>query len=440
MEQWKHSSYEQLKLDELVIKHILKIIGSNDPSTIKKIIASPTEVSLDLKEKLTNVSIQFLNIEHNIDEDLYQTEHSSVEFTEEIYKKLIAAFAFLSSCYFLEKRWTLDEEKISKDMTEPAKAKEIIESFQSQSAMEKVGKGILKSDYGSIYVWLDPVQQEIMSDANPRQVIIGPASTGKTLLIQLKVLELCRNDRDSEILILLPHISLVRKYQHFFLKSEVNLNNVFLVTPSDNWKKVLEERKNCHWFVDELVAMHLRYKELNDIIIKMASNFGPQQLLWITVDFAQKFNSHQPNLDLVNLKFLEDASKKHLMLIHRCTKMVFELYAFYCSPFVDLGHQYEGIQTLTISIKPSQELISDSVHVLEDCVENLMTTWTKKDICIVISIRIPEAPMTIVLFYLELKSKFPGVNFINVFLLARLLYKILVPKTFKIISMSEFET
>ena len=379
-------------------------------TTIKKIIASPTELSLDLKEKIISVGVQFLKIEDKIDEDLYQTDHNSVQFTEQIYKTLIATFAFLSSCYLLEKRWTFDEEKTSKYLKESAKAKEIVEGFQAQSAMEKVDKSISRSDFGSIYVWLDPIQQEIMNDSNSRQVIIGPASTGKTLLIQLKVLELGRNDRDCKILIFLPHKSLVKKYTDLFQEAEVNLNNLFIVTPSDDWKRVLEERKNCHWFVDEFVTIHLRCKELNKIILKTARDFGPQQLLWVTVDFAQKFNSQQPDLDLVNIQFLEDASKKHLMLIHRCTKMIFKLCNFYCSPFADIAHQCGGIETLTISIKPSPDVMSESVEVIQDCVDHLLTSWTKKDICIVISIRIPEAPMAIVLFYLELKSKFPEIE------------------------------
>ena len=68
----------------------------------------------------------------------------------------------------------------------------------------------------------------------------------------------------------------------------MNLNSLFIVTPSDDWKRVLEERKNCHWFVDEFVTIHLRCKELNKIILKTARDFGPQQLLWVTVDFAQR--------------------------------------------------------------------------------------------------------------------------------------------------------
>jgi hypothetical protein len=46
------------------------------------------------------------------------------------------------------------------------------------------------SKFGTLTIFLDPVQSEIMKDKHRKQMIIGPASTGKTLLIQLKVLEI----------------------------------------------------------------------------------------------------------------------------------------------------------------------------------------------------------------------------------------------------------
>ena len=59
---------------------------------------------------------------------------------------------------------------------------------------------------GKSCFWLDPNQQEILNNKNPTQIIIGPASTGKTILIQLKVLEILENVNNTEnILTLLPN-------------------------------------------------------------------------------------------------------------------------------------------------------------------------------------------------------------------------------------------
>ena len=65
-------------------------------------------------------------------------------------------------------------------------------------------------------IWLDSIQSKIINSGNPRQLIIGPASSGKTLLIQLKVLDLFRRNKASKCLIILPFKQLVQKYQNFF--------------------------------------------------------------------------------------------------------------------------------------------------------------------------------------------------------------------------------
>ena len=63
---------------------------------------------------------------------------------------------------------------------------------------------------------MDPEQVEIMNDPDPWQIIIGPASTGKTLLIQLKVLDILTYDPNSNILILVPLEIMKATYQKFF--------------------------------------------------------------------------------------------------------------------------------------------------------------------------------------------------------------------------------
>jgi len=326
---------------------------------INKIIASPIKLTTDLEEELRRENVQFLNIETGTTQDFFQHEDSFVVFEDYIYSKIVAAFSFLSSCYLFEKKWIVEEEKTRTELQEAPKAKEIIAGLQVQSEMEKVNAStITKTYFGSLYVWLDPVQQEIMNDKNPRQVIIGPASTGKTLLIQLKVLQLCKNERDCHILIILPHKTLIKKYQQFFQQAEVNLNNVFFVTPSDDWKMVLEEKKHCHWFIDELVAIHIRCKNLNDIILMTAKEFGPQQVLWVTIDFAQKFNSLRPHLDHDNPQLIDGASKSHLMLIHRCTNRVFREYSILCRPFVEIGHQVSISSILYVQIFHTNAIFS----------------------------------------------------------------------------------
>ena len=409
VEQWKHSANEQLLLDELVVKHILKLIGLREKPYISKLIASPTSLTLDLETKLKSEDVQFLEIGKPISKEIYQNE-GNMEFEEIIYSNLVAAFAFLSSCYLLEKRWTVNDQSTQIDMVEASKGREIISEFQSQSQLEKVDKNISKTTFGSLFVWLDPVQQEIIDDDNPKQVIIGSASTGKTLLLQLKILDLCSNDKDSEAVIILPNKRLVKKYQEFLTHSGVALDNLYFVTPKDNWKEVLYEKKSCHMFVDELAAMNLRCRELNDTLLAIAHEFKPKQLLWVTIDFGQTFNSHRPECDQKNLRLIDGASKKHLMLIHRCTINVFNNFLLKCSPLIDIGHQYRGIGTETITLEPSKDVFCDCVKAIKMCLENSLKTWSCKDICVIMTSCDYEMAATYVLLYLELKTKFPAID------------------------------
>ena len=70
-------------------------------------------------------------------------------------------------------------------------------------------------------IWLDSIQSRIQNSGNPRQLIVGPASTGKTVLIQLKVLDLFRTNKDSKCLIILPLEQLCLKYRRFFLTASI---------------------------------------------------------------------------------------------------------------------------------------------------------------------------------------------------------------------------
>jgi hypothetical protein len=59
-----------------------------------------------------------------------------------------------------------------------------------------------------------------MNDPNPSQIIVGPASTGKTLLIQLKVLEILETEEDSKVLVLVPLEKMKKVYLKLFDQDE----------------------------------------------------------------------------------------------------------------------------------------------------------------------------------------------------------------------------
>jgi hypothetical protein len=59
-----------------------------------------------------------------------------------------------------------------------------------------------------------------MSDPNLSQIIVGPASTGKTLLIQLKVLEILETEEDSKVLVVVPLKKMKKVYLKWFDQDE----------------------------------------------------------------------------------------------------------------------------------------------------------------------------------------------------------------------------
>ena len=145
----------------------------------------------------------------------------------------------------------------------------VLEHFQTQEYSTLPGA---KTQLGTVVVWLDPIQLEIMKDTAKRQVIVGPASTGKTLLIQLKVLEIMETTTEN-VLIILPYKQLAAKYKEF-LENASNIDTTnrvkFCTAETEDWKCLLEENKTSHWFVDEFAALHTGHKELCNQILTMS--------------------------------------------------------------------------------------------------------------------------------------------------------------------------
>ncbi len=147
---------------------------------------------------------------------------------------------------------------------------EVVKRLQTQATLKDITGS--KTQLGTVVVWLDVIQQEIMKDPAKRKVIVGPASTGKTLLIQLKVLEIIESGKDN-VLIILPLQQLVEKYKEFFKKAtNIDMSNRvrFCTAEIEDWEGLLGKNKTSHWFIDEFAALHAGYKELSNQILKLS--------------------------------------------------------------------------------------------------------------------------------------------------------------------------
>jgi hypothetical protein len=63
--------------------------------------------------------------------------------------------------------------------------------------------------------------------------------------------------------------------------------------------------------------------------------------MWITLDPKQKIESVVRVFDPSQISSIENATKHHLMSIHRCTKSVFSEYQEHASFHMVMGHQFE---------------------------------------------------------------------------------------------------
>jgi hypothetical protein len=178
-----------------------------------------------------------------------------------------------------------------------------------------------KLKLGSVFIWLDPIQKAIFDElcgkkdsSEKRFLIIGPASTGKTVLIQLAVLRILIGDAEKKVLIILPDDNLVKKYNKFFENSfldesdqEKSLNEKI---PDENLAKKNEtlfegqkhrerivigkisdadvqkciKKDSPDIFIDEFSAVKIGNKTLVD---DLAKGLGEDQLFCATMDFRQ---------------------------------------------------------------------------------------------------------------------------------------------------------
>ncbi len=255
----------QLDLDLQALSCLLKMIGLKKLPPIKRMAAGPEELTdNELKKNLSSDGIQFFRadpaaLEENskLIEKVFLAADVTFQFQEEDYKRLIAALVFLSS--FEKKGVTESAMKLATQEGEAGR--QFSQNFEKQLAVKTFVEKALpesKTEVGTVVVWLDPIQLEILNDVTTKkQIIIGPASTGKTLLIQLKVLQIIEKSTVN-VLIILPCKQLEAKYKDFFLKTDLDTSTrIEFVTPDTQyWESLLEENKTSHWFIDEFAALN----------------------------------------------------------------------------------------------------------------------------------------------------------------------------------------
>jgi hypothetical protein len=307
------NALEQLPVDEKFIRDLMELLfGDRDKFPIKKIAACPGTLNAEQRERLDKEKIMFFNIEAHLESLQRILQETDTKITAEAQKKLMAVFAFLHNCQLYEtekkdlvakikgelKKEDLEilqkiqkgtclpiqfdrlkegvknqqKSKILKNTYHGMAAKQIVEILKTQSHIEEANTqeiNYLSKQFhvGNTFVFLDPIQQQIIDDKNPKQLILGSAGTGKTVLLQLKARQLLKADPACKVLIILPLKGVVDVYKsHFGLDVDKKLkpaikDQLFIMTFREDWKKITEDHKP-HILIDEFayiqVMKHLK--------------------------------------------------------------------------------------------------------------------------------------------------------------------------------------
>ena len=241
---------EQLKKAEHLISILCQIVGL-DKVPIKKIVAAPNPLQwpktwpwplLESSQKNNtllfpldtwptpdkNLHLKNEDPKHEFLKKLCEFNTDPTELEEDSIHNIMSALAFMKCSYHPKEQrsnFYLNQGDLSQALLEANKGRQILRDLEVQSVLEKANsqnKKFVAKKYPSSYLWLDPIQIEVMKDQNNRQIIYGPASTGKTLLIQLKVIELFEKYSNPSVLIILPFKKLVQMYEQYFEESNIS--------------------------------------------------------------------------------------------------------------------------------------------------------------------------------------------------------------------------
>jgi hypothetical protein len=336
--------------------------------------------------------------------------------TELILNDFIAALAFLRCCLTLNTVGSSNDQ-LENALLEGAKGLAITKHLYQQKPLKSwknddVQEVIVKDD---LSVWLDPTQDKILFSKHPNQVIIGPASTGKTILVQLKVMGILGTETDSNVLIVLPTEKLQAKYEKYFQEANVNPERLTIMTAHQNFQDVVIQ-KDPHIFMDEFCASVDTSQDffMNQVhsLFKRSSNGTEQKSFWITADFKQGLESPLEMATTKKMAILEQPGfiKSYLKMQHRCTLNVLKSYSKHCGPLTKGdSHQHKGEPTKIINVKPNkgEELIDSWVRTVDEALKTEENNaCSSKNIAVVI----PGNDSEEVTLYLKFKSKYPEIN------------------------------
>ena len=315
-----NTATKQLRKAEFVFSILLRILQVSIP--IKKVVAVPLMEGKNYDNKVEvaareNASLLDINKQLSDQQKLSKifSEDDDPEIQDDDLKRILASLAFMHCSYYYPNQsedLEMVEKELKEALSEPEAVGTLAKKLQDQSLLEKSKSSKVEKVETlapNEYIWLDPIQSLVMKCSSKKVFISGPAGTGKTVLLQLKIVQILKTNPESKILVFFPPWpssgALAAMYCNYLVKlctpemvarvrlvvldsvqSESNVNFAF------KWKPT-------HTFVDEFKAFQSN-KDVSTSGLKVIGQFALKgnTLIWITVDFLQGFGSgHQSDLE-----------------------------------------------------------------------------------------------------------------------------------------------
>ena len=308
-------AFEQLGKSEYVLTLLLEILGLKG-FQIRTIFAAPMLpqedinsgaesanqasdkliYTLQLNAKRNHVFLFDINQVHSkpiIIESLLESQLP--DFDQKSLSRLFATLAFLKCSSYYHKISSyvkLDGEKLLDCQSEVSSAKHLVMKMKTQTHMEKSKcLGTEPRTLENFFLWLDPIQKRFLDDSCNEQLLIGTAGTGKTILAQLKVLQVFKSGNQAKILILLPNEVLVNQYKTSLLEQVASADSatIKIMTASSAMKTCLKSFKPTHIIIDEFSAVSSLNSLCLDDILDYIKEQQKSPYLLLTFDYHQRY-------------------------------------------------------------------------------------------------------------------------------------------------------
>lgn len=270
------------------------------------------------------------------------------------------------------------------------------EAYSVISDRHKIVSLELDSRYRSLtseVLFFSPEQARILHHVpSAKQIIFGPAATGKTLLIQAKAVHLVKTNQP--VLIILPE-PLIRLYEAFFRRvlnpvEQERLTLLSLERPqivAVIRRLVLERGYGI--LIDEYFAIvsNASHPEAVRAVHELLAALPADRLCWIAIDPLQPCDEKNFAPE-VQIPGMNNGIVSYLLTVQRCTNCVFKQWSKHSGRFVSLGHQHEGVFAETVVVPQFDDYQRDVAAIagmIAGSAKRLLEQrWRAEDIVILI--------------------------------------------------------